>query len=115
MILFFDCSDTYVIGVILKKGSKEFEDLAHMMSPSLSLVWMRAHDLWSEVVTALRRLVGALGDGGAGEEPRRPPRPRCRPPAPPSILKSDQCTVSVKFACARSIDDSVGRLPGDKK
>lgn len=64
------------------------------MSPSLSRVCMRAHDLWSDVVTALRRrlyLPGGIGSSGGssarimGELPRRRDD-MCRPATPPSIL-----------------------------
>lgn len=67
------------------------------MSPSLSRVWMRAHDLWSEVVTA-RRLRAYLTGGMvssparmAGEEPLLL-FDICLPATPPNILKQNSST-----------------------
>ncbi|CAB3257215.1 unnamed protein product [Arctia plantaginis] len=73
------------------------------MSPSLSLVCIRAHVLWSEAASAARRR--RIGRGEAGGEPSPAPKPAfaasrrtpgelprrrtdaCRPPTPPSILE----------------------------
>lgn len=65
------------------------------MSPNLSLVWISAHDLWSDVVTARRRrayLTGGIASSPArmaGEEPLLL-LDICLPATPPNILQEKQ-------------------------
>ena len=94
--------------------------LTHMISPSLTRVCTRAHDLKSEVVTARRRryrgLQGGCKGGMADQEsscsPGTPSRTKgeepllrvliCRPATPPSILE-------LKGNCERATQHGGGK------
>lgn len=77
-----------------------YQVLTYMMSPNLRRVCMRAQVLWSEAASAARRRRGGIGEAGGEPSPtaattrRTPgelPRRRtdaCRPPTPPSILRT---------------------------
>lgn len=75
-------------------------DWTYIISPNFNLVCIRAHDLWSDVLTVRRRLGGMRGasiPSGCSNEMLPPRRtigddPRrlvdmCRPATPPNILK----------------------------